>query len=41
MQFNSYIHDSLRYFPMIGLLNLRRRKIGGPIMGIYKSLTDT
>jgi hypothetical protein len=39
----SYIHVSVSdlYVPTIGLQTCLCRKIGGPIMGIYKSLTDT
>ncbi len=40
---NSHIHVSVSdlYIPTIGLPILCYRKICGPILGIYKSLTDT
>ncbi len=40
---NSYIHVSVSnfYIPKIGLPILLQENIGGPIVGIYKSLTDT
>jgi hypothetical protein len=39
---NSYIHVSVSdlYIPTIGL-HILLQKISGPILGIYKSLTDT
>jgi hypothetical protein len=40
---NSYIHVSVSdlYNPTIGLPILMLKKISGPIVGIYKSLTET
>ncbi len=41
---NSYVHVSVSdlYIPTIGLpILLQEKKIGGPIVGIYKSLTDS
>ncbi len=40
---NSYIHISVSdfYIPKIGLPILLQENIGGPIVGIYKSLKDT
>ncbi len=40
---NSYIHDAMGdlYISAIGLPILRQENIGGPLMGIYKSLIYT
>jgi hypothetical protein len=40
---NFHIHVSVSdlYFPTIGLPILRRKIVCGPILGIYKLLTDT
>jgi hypothetical protein len=41
---NSYVHVSVSdlYIPTIGLpVLLQEKKIGGPIVGIFKSLTDS
>jgi hypothetical protein len=40
---SSYIHASVSdvYIPTIGLPILLQKNIGGPIVGIYKSLTET
>jgi hypothetical protein len=42
LSLNSYVHVSMSdlYIPKIGLPTLLQ-KIGGPIVGIYKSLTNT
>jgi hypothetical protein len=40
---NSYIHVSVSdlYIPTIGLPIVMQENLGGPIVEIYKSLTDT
>ncbi len=40
---NVYIHVSVSdlYIPTIGPQTCKCSKLGGPIVGIYKSLTDT